>query len=84
MAQGLLNITKKSLPLPHMLQIFCCPLIEIFRNPWQMLLFAGTEIFLNLTYAWYLFINRLRLDVIAISKKRWEWNSRAIFTKITP
>ena len=67
-----------------MLQNFRCLLIEIFRNPWQMLLFAGTEIFLNLTYAWYLFINPLRLDVIAISKKRWEWNSRAIFTKITP
>ena len=48
-----------------------------------MLLFAGMELYLNLTHAKYLFITPFWLDATAISKKRYIWDNREVFAKIT-
>lgn len=61
--------SPKSWSFSHMQQSFCQSLTGNLLIPWQMLLFAGIELYFNLTYAKYLFITSLWLDVIAIS-----WN----------
>lgn len=59
---------SKYWPLSQTQQNLCQPLTESLLTTWQVLLFDSMKLYLKLTYAKYLFINPLWLEVIAILK----------------